>query len=368
LKLVYLLITGIIIRFVLIPFIAHPFDSYSWFLTAEHITENPTNYSEVFPVPLWPYTLFLVDNFYNFFHTYFPIEHIYTDQLPAELHPQWNIQFIPNNLFLIFMKIPMLISDIVGMFLIFKIVKLKTQSQKLSEKAALLWFFNPLLIWISAGWGMFDSIPAVFALASMFFLIQRKAVMGGIMLSLAVLFKVYALLFIIPILFFLKKEKILTQQSPKFLISTILPIIPFALIIFGSQGFFTDFLAKNTFFGFFGYGLTYWATSFLFPNLFENAHNLMYVLMIIGISITIFVIYKLRRVEAYRYLIISQLLMILAVFLTYRIVQEQWIVWILPFLILLHINDNRRYLYHLPWIIALVLTQKNFSILSFTHV
>ena len=85
--------------------------------------------------------------------------------LPSALnfYPSFNVQYVPGMLFNSVVKIPFLISDVAITFLLYKIVEELTHSKALAEKAAFLWFLNPFVIWISAVWGMWDTLPALFS-------------------------------------------------------------------------------------------------------------------------------------------------------------------------------------------------------------
>jgi Gpi18-like mannosyltransferase len=189
------------------PLSAHPFDVAVWYNISTNILRDGPFDLVAFP-PLWYHYLMIpVAYTYAWLEGFFSFGTIPMASLPATLnfYPTLNIEVIPGMLFNFVVKIPILISDIAITFLLYKIVKELTNNKGLAEKAAFLWFLNPLVIWISAGWGMWDSLPALFSLASFLFLLKKRFAVSAVCLSLAVALKLYPALFFIPILLYIYK-------------------------------------------------------------------------------------------------------------------------------------------------------------------
>jgi Gpi18-like mannosyltransferase len=310
---------------------------------------------------------------YHWLSTVLHVQAIPVSSLPAELNPGWSIRYVPDALFNSIIKIPFVISDSVATFLMYKTVETLTNKQHLAEKAAVLWFLNPFLIWISAGWGMFDTLPALFTIASLLLLIKKKVKASATFLAISALYKLYAVLFLIPFLIFLFRTCKPNWQWKwlsfilTFIVTCVLIDVP-RLWLFGGQnllrdifGFSTAVYTPGPFFGIFGFGLTYWSISLLVPLNIRLSTVLMDALVVFFLLFTFITIGKSKFNKSYFDLAASQLSCVVAIYLSYRIICEQFFVWALPFFIIVCIEGRiKNWLYGVSSIIALAYTQKNF--------
>lgn len=92
------------------------------------------------------------------------------------------------------LKLPFIAGDLLAAGLVYKL--LKNKSVRLAQQAELLVLFNPLLIWLSSAWGMFDIWMANFIL--LFILAFRKFQVwrAGIYLALACTTKLFPVFFL----------------------------------------------------------------------------------------------------------------------------------------------------------------------------
>ncbi len=81
----------------------------------------------------------------------------------------------------------------------------KKQITKSELPAAALWFLNPFVIWISAGWGMWDTLPALFSVLALYLLVKKRFGFAAVCLSFGVAAKLYPALFLVPVAFYLYK-------------------------------------------------------------------------------------------------------------------------------------------------------------------
>jgi len=77
-------------------------------------------------------------------------------------------------------------------------VKRFTDSEKLALASQLLWVFNPLAVVTSAWYGLFDSIPTLFVLASLLALISGRATVSALFIALGIVAKVFPALYLLP--------------------------------------------------------------------------------------------------------------------------------------------------------------------------
>ena len=345
------------------PISAHPFDVYSWYSISTSILKNGPFTLQGFP-PLWyHYMMIPIAYSYSWLAGIFSAKAIPMASLPSALnfYPSFNVQYVPGMLFNSVVKIPFLISDVAIAFLLYKIVEELTHSKGLAEKAAFLWFLNPFVIWISAGWGMFDTLPALFSLVAFFFLLRKKYALSAVFLSLGVAAKLYPALFLVPIAVYLFKSspvgdkwKSCLKFFSVFTAATVLLFLP----DFGTiESFFTSYFVSspaasgvvaNQVTNPVAFGLSYWSLYQLnrLLNLPVTAGFVSFVSIasIVLVAVALVLVYwrtvKITFQKPAYDLALVMLLPVLALFLSYRIISEQYFVWAIPFLVILCVGGR----------------------------
>jgi len=112
--------------------------------------------------------------------------------------PLLSYLMLPNLYFESFGKILFSLSDITCSLVIEKILN----EQGLKPKSYLIWLFNPLVINISTR-GNADTLIGLMSLLTLLFLLQRRNFLAGLMFGLVVHFKIYPILYAIPIYLYL---------------------------------------------------------------------------------------------------------------------------------------------------------------------
>jgi GPI mannosyltransferase 1 subunit M len=376
-KLATILSIGIIIRLILIPLSAHPFDVYAWYNHSTNILQNGPLALQGFP-PLWyHYMMVPIAYVYNWLAGIFHTSAIPMSLLPSGLnfYPSFGIQYVPGWLFNTVVKFPFLLSDILVTLLLYKIVYQLTNKKDLAEKAALLWFLNPVVIWISAGWGMWDTLPALFSLAGFYFTLKKRYAVSAVFISLGVACKLYPLLFVVPILIYIQRTTAVEQKRKStftfvsvFLIFSLLLFLPYlnTIINFFSNYFLPTTITQTSNFvtdqinNPLGFGLTYW-TLFLLNRFFNFAISSSVISFGSLFSVALFILglivgyWKTTRISFNNYAYDLALIMFLPVavlFLTYRIICEQFFIWLIPFLIILVIGQRMKPIFY--WGISMV--------------
>ncbi len=365
-KLATILAVGIFVRLILMPISGHFVDIYVWYATVEAIVNNgpltfPPAGISFFP-PLWQhYLLIPVAYVYDWLAAAFSVSPIPVSSFPSALnfYPANGILYVPGMMFNFVVKVPFLISDVLVTLVLFKMVVMFTGKQSLAVKAALLWFLNPYLIWISAGWGMWDSVVVLFCIVSLYFLLTNRFVFSSIFLSLAVATKLFPAMFLLPIAVYFFKTR-----RPDWVKSSFLYYLVFlgalALIFLpdlGSLMYFvnmflvpdagyTGFALANPIVVPIGFGLTYWSLYLPYqragfpvtPEMHTVLPIVSLVLVLFSLLLTYRVIAKFSFKNRNYALVTTFLLCILAFFLSYRAICEQWLVWALPFLVILYVG------------------------------
>lgn len=112
------------------------------------------------------------------------------------------ISFIPNNLEVLFLKIPAIIADLVTGFLIYLFTKRHINTALILTT---LYLLHPIVIYTSSVWGQLDSLIVPFIIST-FYIVNKRPFLATFLLTLAVLIKLQSLFFF-PLLFFIIFKK-----------------------------------------------------------------------------------------------------------------------------------------------------------------
>jgi len=187
-----LVLFGLLIRFVLIP-LTYEFDIYHWAMTISNINSGHNLYDldGYYYTPIWGYLLGFISSISEFF-TNGLLGMRLTEFLPIEdlLYPN-HIATITTIAFSFVMKIPIIVCDLVVGYLVYWLIRDRTGDTKKATIGFGLWFFCPIVIYMSGIQAQFDSFSALFTMLSIILLYKDKYFLGGAMLSLAVLLKFF---------------------------------------------------------------------------------------------------------------------------------------------------------------------------------
>ncbi len=202
-----ILAIGLLIRLALSPILTYPFDIEHWAVIIQNInTGNGLyNLSGYFYTPVWGYILgfetMVMDNLGGMFS----MGERVTDLLPIEgLSYRYYTATTTTISFNIAMKIPLIIVDVVVGYLLWQLVMEKTDDRRKADISLMLWFFCPVVIYMSGVQAQFDCISALLALLSVLLLRKDTFLLAGVLLMAAALLKLWpaALVFVfIPYIF-----------------------------------------------------------------------------------------------------------------------------------------------------------------------
>ena len=197
-----LIVAGFALRLVLAPITSWTHDVYFFYRVAVDTLGGLDPYATSFYTypPLFAYLLFppnlllgLLANPAGF------VELVPSIALAAET-TEMIIPTVTSPLFNLVLKLPLIAADVGIALLLFGWVS-HAYGEGRGKTAFLLWFLNPLVIWVTVLQGQFDVLPAFFTLAAAFLLTRRRFFFSGFALGVAVLFKFYPLFLVIPLLF-----------------------------------------------------------------------------------------------------------------------------------------------------------------------
>ncbi|XP_076760691.1 GPI alpha-1,4-mannosyltransferase I, catalytic subunit-like [Xylocopa sonorina] len=102
--------------------------------------------------------------------------------------------------------------DIVVTILIKRILTLQRCSEKLQRVCAFTWLYNPLVIVISTR-GNADSVAVLLVMLTLYFFLQDQFVLAGLLQALSVHFRLYPIVFSIPMYFSLRDNNYLMPNK-----------------------------------------------------------------------------------------------------------------------------------------------------------
>lgn len=208
---VLVLVAGILIRLLIFPFMEVGYDSDFWALIIRNMEGGEGLYGleGYYYTPIWGYVLGAVSVFQEAFLNIGDMGARFVEVFPAESFEGF---FFSSNVttvaFNFWVKIPFLISDILVGWLVYRLVKEKTGSEKKATIGFALWFLCPMIICVTSISGMFDTFAVLFTLLSIILVRKDHMLMGGVMLAMAVLTKFFpAYLAFIILAYILAKHK-----------------------------------------------------------------------------------------------------------------------------------------------------------------
>jgi len=360
------LLVGTAVRLVLMPFTAHPFDVYAWYTYCMDVLRNGFDINILYSVrPLWMITLTFIALIYGGLSSLTGWTATAVTALPASFNPQYGIEWIPGLLFNTLVKVPMLLADIGTALILYRLMRRYSRTG-LDEKVVALYYLNPMSIWISAGWGQYDSIPTFFTVLSVYFLLSERIYSSSVSLLFATLFKVYPAALIISGSVYLFKKRKRGALFKYFMVF----IAPYAIYLGlgGLQGLsnlsrqiFNLLYSRVIIHDIFGFGLTYWSWSMVLPLDPSVWAPVCALLMIALFGISLYSVLKAKFDDPLKSLSMATFLVAAAFFLSIRIVSEARFIWLLPFIVLI-VGEGAVSIkpFGLISLVAFLYTQKNF--------
>jgi hypothetical protein len=344
LRLRTVLLIGLAARLAIAPFFAHPLDVYSWYNFGEEAMNGSRSISS-YLVP-YEYSFFLfvfpATIAYNFLSAHLGSSTFAMSSLNPALNPGqlWNISVVPGPLFDLLVKLPLIASDLTIALLIYKIVLKHMSNKELAVTASAVWFLNPLSIWVSSGWGMFDTIPAAFTVLLLYFYLDEKPVPAAISLAVAIAMKYYAaVLFPVVAIGLWRRNRTI---GTKFIVTSVFLVLALMLPFLGMNLSRTAYflagssLAGN---GIHYSGLGFWSVLTLSFADFDPS-LVSFLALAVLLTMVYFWYWKRSPVGGLVRETYSFIVPLLALLLLYRFVAENYIIWLLPFLSLTYLKDR----------------------------
>ena len=181
-------IISIILHLCILPWFAHDWDVYVWREVAH----------DWYYRGLTPYDIILTNDsrIYPVGFPYEPQWYAYPPMLFILLIISYFPCFILSKFGLcnvvlenVCVKIPMVIGDFILALAVRKLTLLITKSKRKAEMGETSILLNPFIIWLSAGWGMFDALVFGILLWATILLHEKRIISGSLLLAISVLLK-----------------------------------------------------------------------------------------------------------------------------------------------------------------------------------
>ena len=234
------------------------------------------------------------------------------DILSVVTHPQvWRYLFL--------MKIPYLLFD----FLLLTTL-LKFFSKEVDQKRALAyWWLNPIALYLPYIWGQFDIIPAAVMLLGVLSGVKGKPYRAAILFGLSASFKSYPLI-LLPLLAVILGKNV--WQMIKLFFAGLAPFILTTIPFWGQE-----FFRKTVLFS--------WQSQKMLDFLWGIGGDDGIYPFVIGYAlILLWTVYQLRSQKSALYL---PMVMTLTWYYATTNFHQQWFIWILPYLVILAVQDAK---------------------------
>lgn len=209
--------------------------------------------------------------------------------------------------YMLILKIPYLILDIWLGILLLKIFK--------NSKLFYIWLFNPISIYLIYILGNFDILPSFLTVLSFYFLRKNKLIYSYLSIGVAIALKMYPVIFV-PFIFFYNPKDFLKHL--KYCWFSLIPILLTVLPLITQLSFTNSF---------FGSGLTQKILEYKLLNI--PIFPIFYLLILIN--------YIFSKSKYKFELAVSQMFFVFIGLVKFH---PQWIIWFLPFVLVIFINSK----------------------------
>ena len=189
----YLTVLGILLRYALGLYTSDSYDVEVWYRTGLSILHGTGVYDRMYFAypPVWGYIL----GFFVKIGGLFFDPQSFAAEVPElqglSLMTGMISMTITSPVFNFIFKTPLFIFDFLIGYVLYRFVYEMTGSIDKAKKAFTLWFFNPLIIIVSALHGTFDVIATLFTLLAVIFIYKNNYFWGGITWMLGILTKIF---------------------------------------------------------------------------------------------------------------------------------------------------------------------------------
>jgi Gpi18-like mannosyltransferase len=352
-----LILLGLSIRVVVAPFTEAPFDMKTWMSVGSSILSGQNPYSVPFNALVYP-----------------PLWGLFC-AISCALYNIWGNPFVFN----LVIKLPIIAADVLISVVARRLTLALTQDARKARIAMILYLLNPVTIVVSAFWGMFDAIPTLFALLSLLYLSESKYLKSGTALGLGIGFKGFFPFFLLPFFAYcvLRREGKVFKSIKYIGYSLLIPVlISLPFMASSPNSYFSSvFIHVNRA----PQNLTYWVSVGYLLTLIEIPLNIVTLITSSFFAVCFPILYFLTtkkfpacpsetRHDQVNFMLKLTIILFLIFYCTSGIVNEQYLIWATPFLILylLNFDESFKLLFYALWGLDLIFAATNLGPTFFT--
>lgn len=189
-------LAGTVLRLLLAPYTSWTNDVLPSYFATRDLAMFGTPYATLhytYP-PLFAFLAFPLDFLAMVFGS--PVVQYVPSMVPVAQTTSMIVPVVTSPLFNLATKAPMIVSDLLVGWLLYS--ALAPTSAKAARRAFVLWYLNPLVVLVGSMQGQFDSLPALCVLAASIALVERRWWVAGLALAAAIALKAYAV-YLLPV-------------------------------------------------------------------------------------------------------------------------------------------------------------------------
>lgn len=335
---------GIVVRLLLSPF-ALIYDSEFWALVIRNIEMGQGLYGVegYYYTPVWGYFLSLTSVFQDLFLNLGEVAVKVAEFIPIEAfgsHYNTNTATVPTVAFLLSVKVPLFIVDLVTALLVWHLVKDVTGDDRKAVAAFALAFLCPTVLMSTAVIAMPDTISAMFTMLTVVLLRKDHPFIAGMTFSIAVLTKFFPVFLIfVLVAYLISKNKGDVRKSGTSIFMAMSGAVLMAGTIFAPQilGGNLDqcfqFLTDRT-------GLS--GTGTILESVAGILRILTYALVLISSAVSGYIVYTYKGRGEDLFNVTMKALLVVTVFSLLYPPNTQYIVLLIPFLAYWIVTNEHR--------------------------
>ncbi len=241
-----------------------------------------------------------------------------------------SVLLFPGNLNVLvgLIKLPVILADLAVGVVIYRFILHRTEDPTGARRGLSLWLFNPLVIYVSSIYGMFDSLPALFTLLSVCSFVDERYDLSAVCLAVGIAFKTYPVITVPLFLMFLvnmgRKSQVVRYVEVLILVLSSLSL-PF--LVWDSRSYVCNVIC-HLWRPIHGFTLINAAQFYLGPHLADISLSV----FLIGVPITLALFHRCNPPENIAF---NGCLAVLLSFLAFfKVLHDNFFVWVLPFIII----------------------------------
>ena len=183
---------SLVVHLVMTALFSHTYDSEYWLIIMQNIETGTGLYglNGFYYTPVWGYMLSFADMLTQVFGAIPVLGDRFTDLIVIEDYNGFQaVLASPDINFLL--KLPLSVCDVLVGYLLYVIVSRHTGSERKGIVSMALWCFCPIVVYMSAIQGQFDTISVLLLLMTIFLIRQDNPLLAGMVFALATWLKIF---------------------------------------------------------------------------------------------------------------------------------------------------------------------------------